>query len=138
MSSENNGGNGFLIGLIAGSALGAIVGLLYAPKSGKELRDDIRSKSNEYLDDADKYIEDAKVKAKDLINDGKKKSEELIADAKSKSDELLKEAQKVFDEAKSKTSKTVSDKKENLGAEGTRLKSAVKAGVEAYKETKKS
>ncbi|HED07328.1 MAG TPA: gas vesicle protein [Ignavibacteria bacterium] len=138
MSNDNNGGNGFLIGLIAGSALGAIVGLLYAPKSGKELRDDIRTKSNEYLDDADKYIEDAKVKAKDLINDGKKKSDGLIADAKSKSEELLKEAQKIFDEAKSKTSKTVSEKKVNLEAEGTRLKSAVKAGVEAYKETKKS
>lgn len=138
MSSDNNGGNGFLIGLIAGSALGAIVGLLYAPKSGKELRDDIRAKSNEYLDDADQYIQDAKVKAKDLINEGKKKSEELIVDAKSKSEELLKEAQKIFDEAKSKTSKTVSEKKENLEAEGTRLKSAVKAGVEAYKETKKS
>ncbi len=138
MSSENNNGNGFLIGLIAGSALGAIIGLLYAPKSGKELRDDIRTKSNEYLDDADKYIEDARVKAKNLINDGKKKSEELIADAKTKSDELLKEAQKIFDEAKSKAGKTVSEKKENLETEGTRLKSAVKAGVEAYKETKKS
>jgi len=138
MSSDNNSGNGFLIGLIAGSALGAIVGLLYAPKSGKELRDDIRAKSNEYLDDADQYIQDAKVKAKDLINEGKKKSEELIVDAKSKSEELLKEAQKIFDEAKSKTSKTVSEKKESLETEGTRLKSAVKAGVEAYKETKKS
>jgi len=138
MSNENNNGNGLLIGLIAGSALGAIVGLLYAPKSGKELRDDIRTKSNEYLDDADKYIEDAKVKAKNLINEGKKKSDELIADAKAKSDELLKEAQKMFDDAKSKASKTVAEKKENLETEGTRLKSAVKAGVEAYKETKKS
>ena len=138
MSNENNSGSGFLIGLIAGGALGAIFGLLYAPKSGKELREDIRTKSNEYLDDADKYIEDAKVRAKNLINDGKKKSDELIADAKVKSEELLKEAQKIFDDAKSKASKTVAKKKENLETEGTRLKSAVKAGVEAYKETKKS
>lgn len=138
MSNDNNGGNSFLIGLIAGGALGAIIGLLYAPKSGKELRDEIKAKSSEYLDDADKYLNDAKVKAKDLINEGKKKSEELIVDAKSKSEVLLKEAQKIFDEAKIKTSKTVSEKKENLEAEGTRLKSAVKAGVEAYKETKKS
>ncbi len=138
MSSENNGGNGFLIGLIAGGAIGAIIGLLYAPKSGKELRDDIRLKSNEYLDDADKYIEEAKVKAKSLINDGKKKSDDLIAEAKSKSKELLNEAEKIFDDAKNKASKTYSDKKDNLETEGTRLKSAVKAGVEAYKETKKS
>lgn len=138
MAHDNNQGNGFLIGLIAGGALGAIIGLLYAPKSGKELRSDIRLKSNEYLDDADKYIEEAKIKAKDLINDGKKKSDDLIADAKTKSQELLKEAEKLFDNAKTKASKTVSDTKGNLETEGTKLKSAVKAGVEAYKETKKS
>jgi len=138
MESDNNHGNGFLIGLIAGGALGAIIGLLYAPKSGKELRNDIKLKSNEYLDDADKYIEEAKIKAKNLINDGKRRSDDLIADAKSKSQELLKEAEKLFDNAKTKASKTVSETKGNLETEGTRLKSAVKAGVEAYKETKKS
>lgn len=138
MASDNNHGNGFLIGLIAGGALGAIIGLLYAPKSGKELRNDIKLKSNEYLDDADKYIEEAKIKAKNLINDGKRRSDDLIADAKSKSQELLKEAEKLFDNAKTKASKTATDTKANLETEGTRLKSAVKAGVEAYKETKKS
>ncbi len=62
--------------------------LLYAPKSGKELREDIKHKTDEYMDDAEKFIADAKVKAKDVINEGKKRSEKLVSDAKAKSEEF--------------------------------------------------
>ena len=77
--------------------------LFYAPKSGKELKQDIKSKTDEYYDETEKFIADAKVKAKDMMNDGKKRSEQLIANAKSKSEELLKNAERIFTEAKSKT-----------------------------------
>ncbi|MDO8550212.1 MAG: YtxH domain-containing protein, partial [Ignavibacteria bacterium] len=78
MASENNQGKGLLIGLLIGGAIGALAGLLFAPKSGRELRQDIKNKSDEYLDDAERYITDARTKAKDLINEGKKRSEKLI------------------------------------------------------------
>ena len=35
---EGGGGPGFLFGLLAGAALGAGLGLLFAPKKGRELR----------------------------------------------------------------------------------------------------
>jgi gas vesicle protein len=127
MASENNQGKGLLIGLLIGGAIGALAGLLFAPKSGRELRQDIKSKSDEYLDDAERYVNDAKTKAKDLINEGKRRSEKLISDAKTKSDELLKDAEKVFKEAKTK----VTD-------ESDKFKTALKAGVDAYKESKSS
>ena len=63
MSQENNFGGGFFVGLLAGGALGAALALLYAPKTGKELRQDIRSRTDGYLDEADKYIAEAKDKA---------------------------------------------------------------------------
>ncbi len=134
--SENNVGKGIFLGLLAGGLLGAVAGMLFAPKSGKELRDDIRSRTNGYMDDADKYIADAKDKAKDLINEGKKKSEKLINDAKIKSDELLKDAEKVFGEAKAKANSTIASGKETMDHEASKLKDAVKAGVDAYKNTK--
>ena len=127
MASENNQGKGLLIGLLIGGAIGALAGLLFAPKSGRELRQDIKSKSDEYLDDAERYVNDAKTKAKDLINEGKRRSEKLISDAKTKSDELLKDAEKVFKEAKTK----VTD-------ESDKFKTALKAGADAYKESKSS
>jgi gas vesicle protein len=36
--SESSGGNGFLMGVVCGAAVGAAVGLLLAPKAGAELR----------------------------------------------------------------------------------------------------
>ena len=138
MARENNQGKGLLIGLLIGGALGALAGLLFAPKSGRELRQDIKNKSDEYLDDAERYITDAKTKAKDLINEGKKRSEKLITDAKTKSDELLKDAERIFRDAKAKASNAVDAGKKTFVDESDKLKTAFKAGVDAYKESKNS
>ncbi len=136
--SDNNVGKGFLSGFIAGGAVGVVLALLYAPKSGKELRQDIKSKSDGYMDDAEKYIADAKVRAKDLINEGKERSDKIISDAKSKSEQLLHDAEKVFNDAKSKATDIVNTGKSTLETESGKLKDAVKAGVDAYKGTKKA
>ena len=138
MAEENNFGKGMVIGFIAGGALGAALALLYAPKSGRELREDIRGRTDEALDEAEKYIAEAKDKAIDLINEGKKKSEKLIKEAREKSEKLLKDAEKIFDEAKVKTGEYVETGKETVGQKREQLKTAIKAGVDAYKETKKS
>ena len=53
---DNNLTKGFLIGFLAGGTVGAIIALLTAPKSGKELRADIKQKSGEYFDEAEKYL----------------------------------------------------------------------------------
>jgi len=138
MSRENNLSKGLLIGFLTGGIVGAAIALLYAPKSGKELRQDIKVKADEFRDDADKYIDVAKEKAVDLYNDGKKKSEKLVADAKVKADELIKDAEKVYNDAKHKATDAINSGKETLASESNRLKTAVKAGVDAYKDTKNS
>ena len=40
-------GNSFLTGLLAGAAIGGIIALLYAPKSGKETREQLKNKFSE-------------------------------------------------------------------------------------------
>jgi len=135
---NNNLSKGLLLGFLAGGALGAILALLYAPKSGKELRADIKLKTDDYLDEAEKYLAEAKDRAKDLINEGRKKSEKIITDAKSKSDEILKDAEKIFYDAKSKTTEAYQHGKEKVESETGRIKESVKAGIDAYKEAKKS
>ena len=138
MSQDNNIAKGFLIGFLAGGAIGAVVALLTAPKSGRELRADIKSKSEEYFDEAEKYLSDAKDKARELINEGKKKSEKIIHDARSKSEYILKDAEKAFKDAKVKTADVYATGKEKFESEAERIKSSVKAGVDAYKEAKNS
>lgn len=138
MSRDNGLGKGVLLGFLAGSAIGAIIALLYAPKSGKELRGDIKEKTDEFLDNGSEYLANAKVKATEIINEGKKRSEKIISDAKVKVDSLLQDAEKVLTEAKSKTGEYVSSGKDNLQKESEKLKNAFKAGVEAYKSEQHS
>jgi gas vesicle protein len=136
--SNDNSNKGLLVGFLAGGVIGAIVALLYAPKTGRELRENLMNKSDEYYDDVEKYFSEARDKAKELINDGKRKSEKLISEAKVKSEELLKDAERIFKDAKSKTEGYVTKGKDTLDQETAKLKTAVKAGVDAYKEIKKS
>jgi gas vesicle protein len=118
MSQENGYLKGLFIGLLAGSAAGAFVALLYAPKSGKELQNDIRNKKDEYYDKTEKFISDAR------------------DNAKSKSNELLKNAERIFTEAKNKTGIMFSSGKEVVDDEITKLKTAFDASINVYKGTK--
>jgi gas vesicle protein len=136
MSQDNNNAKSFIVGLLAGGAIGALIALLFAPKSGKELRADLKLKGEEYLDEAERYISEAREKAKELINEGKKKSEKIIEEAKSKSQEIIRDAQKIINEAKEKGTDILTTTKEKIESETQRISSAIKAGYDAYKESK--
>jgi len=81
--SEDNGGTqiGFFL---AGLGIGAVIALLFAPRSGKETRDMIVQKAEEGRDfvvnkseEIRKQAEDAVEKGKDLVN----KQKELLSAA---------------------------------------------------------
>lgn len=57
MSDERNNG---LLGFIAGAAVGAALGVLFAPRSGKETRERIRTKVGEARNDLDALIDRAR------------------------------------------------------------------------------
>ncbi|TRZ64806.1 gas vesicle protein [bacterium] len=133
---DNKIGKGLFLGFLAGSIVGGIFALLYAPKSGKELRRDIRLKKDEFLDDASEYMDIAKSKASELINDGKKKSEKLVEDAKKKASTLIQDANDLLHGAKEKTTEKLSSAKETIVDQADRIKDAFKAGISAYNEEK--
>jgi gas vesicle protein len=64
--SDSNGGFKVFMSFLAGAALGAIFGLLYAPKPGKELREDLRDFSDKLADDAKAEYVKMSAKAKDM------------------------------------------------------------------------
>ena len=61
--------------------LGALAGIFFAPKSGKELRSDIKEKGSEVLKDAKEIYADATAKAKEIIAEAKHHAEELKKEA---------------------------------------------------------
>jgi gas vesicle protein len=61
------------MGFLIGSVLGALAGILFAPKSGKELRSDIKEKGSEVLKEVDRHLSEARQKAKEILARGEKK-----------------------------------------------------------------
>ena len=137
MSSNNNNVKGFLIGFLAGGTVGAIIALLTTPKSGKELRGDIKQKSEEYFDDADKYYRETKNKAGVMIHEGKRKYAMIMKDIKSKPEEILKDAERVYNETKVKAKDAFNFGKEKIESEAENLKYSFKTGININNEAKK-
>ena len=73
--------NNWIWGLLAGAAVGAVVGMLFAPKKGKHLRADIARKTGKLMDEAEEYIDQAASKASAVANDAKKRTEHVIKGA---------------------------------------------------------
>ena len=68
--ADKKGGNKFILGALIGAAIGAAAGLLTAPKSGAETRDDLAKKG------------------KKALRDGKAAGEKVVDKAKSEIDQL--------------------------------------------------
>ena len=84
------------MGFLIGSVLGALAGIFFAPKSGRELRSDIKEKGSEVLKDGKEIYADANTKAKEIIEGAKHQAEELkkeadryLSEARQKAKEIL-------------------------------------------------
>lgn len=74
---EKENAAGFGIGLLAGLAIGAAIGILYAPQSGRETREKLKHKVGETREKAEEILEEAKERAKKIVEDAKGKALEL-------------------------------------------------------------
>ena len=75
---DETGGGGFLIGLLCGTALGAAIGLMFAPKAGSEFRQrlydstgDIRRKAYETYDQASEQVNNMVSKGRQAVDRGR-------------------------------------------------------------------
>jgi gas vesicle protein len=68
-----------LVSFAAGAAIGAVLALLYAPKSGQEMRENIADLTEDAVDKIKEYAKEAQEKIKTAIEDGK----ETIVEKKS-------------------------------------------------------
>jgi gas vesicle protein len=66
-----------IIALFTGLAVGVVIGILVAPKSGKETRNDLMDRGERLMEMGKESVSDVVEKTKDLAGSGKKKIEEL-------------------------------------------------------------
>ena len=92
--------NGFLSGLIVGGAAAAAAALLFAPKSGKDLRDELTEKTNDFTSNENnpEFINQAISKASTLKDKAVKTSNDAFTTIKNQSSELAKKVKQSTDE----------------------------------------
>ncbi len=68
----------FLTGFAGGAAIGAIAGILLAPKSGAETREMIGDMASDVARKTDETVKDLQRKADNIVSDVQEKSEEIM------------------------------------------------------------
>ena len=68
---REEGGGSFLMGLLAGTVLGAGLGMLFAPKSGSELRSQIADQTGKLREVADQTYAQASEKVSQMVDRGR-------------------------------------------------------------------
>jgi gas vesicle protein len=67
----------FIAGFIVGGAIGAIAGILLAPKSGEETRELLSNSAKDMIKKADETAKQIQSKADDAVSELQKKGEEI-------------------------------------------------------------
>lgn len=79
MSKSSDGAVVFGVGLLAGLAAGAVIAVLTAPKSGEEIRQDLKATLNRFADDLPNEYQVTEAKSKEMIFKIKYSFEKQIA-----------------------------------------------------------
>ena len=130
MANNNEGSfsKGLAAGIIIGGAVGAAIALLFAPKSGRELRQDLAERSGDLYEKAGAFAEEQSRKMGEYVNEGKVRADEIVRSARQQAGSLLSEAEHLMSDARSRIGATQSGIKDNVA----RIQDAARAGAEAF------
>jgi len=104
MSEEKGISTGtVLVSFVAGAAIGAGLALLYAPRSGTEMRENLTDLAEDALDKIKEYTREAQEKIKSAIEDGK----ETIGEKKSILASAIEAGREAMQKEKERTSPTL-------------------------------
>jgi gas vesicle protein len=124
MADENGGGFGWFL---AGLGLGALVGVLYAPKSGKETREELVAGALEARDRANQMYYEGVERSKQVAGEYVEKGKKVAADYVDKGKEY-------YDLGRTQFTDYVEKGKDLIQTQADAAKAAVEAGKHAYAE----
>lgn len=113
----------FLVGVVVGSAIGAVAALLYAPQAGADTRLRIREKADEARDRTAELADQARQRAAEISAQAQGKIDEVRNQAAAKADQITQQAQDAIDRGK-----------RLLDTQKQAVTTAVEAGKQAYVE----
>lgn len=119
--ADNDNGVGNFGWFLAGLGIGALVGVLYAPKSGKETREDLAAASLE-----------AKDRANQLYSQGREQVNQYVAQGKQAAGDYVDKGREYYEKGRTQWSQYVEKGKDVLQNQAEAVNAAVEAGKEAY------
>lgn len=125
----NSYAKGFLLGSLVGGVVGAVTALLFAPKSGRELRRDIAERSKDMYEKGSEYLEDAQSDLRTAVNQGREKADQIVRTAREQAGDLMYNAEQMLKEARYKAQTARSTVGESL----SKVKDAARAGADAFR-----
>jgi gas vesicle protein len=123
MSNEKQGSSS-LGWFVAGLSLGALIGVLYAPKSGRETREDIAAGAREGTEYLRARSKEAVEQVGVLVDRGKAQVGEYIDRSKT-----------YIDKGRAQWDDFVAKGKDFVNEQGDKVSAAVDAGRQAYRST---
>ena len=130
--TKDNSGRKWAVGALIAGVAGYIGGILTAPKSGKETREDITDKAEDIKNDARVELENLEDDIRDLLAKAKAKAESLGSQAREELNEAILRAKDV----QAKTAVVLKTIKSGE-AEDPQLNKAVKQAKQAKKNLSK-
>ena len=115
---------------LVGAGIGAVLALLFAPKSGEELRSDIADATRKGIDKSKEAAQQLGAKAGELYDTARETAGEYYEATREKASEL-------YDTASSKAGEVVAKTKGAVASQAGSLSAAVEAGKKAYVEEKR-
>lgn len=119
--AEENGKSYGLAWFLAGLGVGALIGILYAPKSGRETREDIANSAHE----GSEYLRARTKQAAEEVSAFVDKSKQQVA-------EYVERGREAVDRGRAQWEEFVSRGKQIVTEQGSRVGAAVEAGRQAY------
>lgn len=77
-----------LLGIFAGVAAGAVLGILFAPDKGSNTRKKIMTKGGEYIEDLENKFNELMDRISEKLEMGKEEATQMIENGKSKMEEF--------------------------------------------------
>jgi gas vesicle protein len=130
MYDARRGGSVFGAFLLGG-LMGAVLGLLFAPRSGKETREMIAEKSGEYWGEAGEYYVAGKEKVTGAVTAGQQAASQKGEELRSKIDEARGRLQDQVARSASSAKDKIADTTPAVNAAVDKAADATKSGVEA-------
>jgi len=117
---------------LAGLGVGALIGILYAPKSGKETREDIANTAREGTDYVKARTREAAENVSVLVDKGKEHVGAFVDKSKEQVSGFVDQGREVVDRGRAQWEEFVERGKNLVADQSTRVAAAVDAGRTAY------